>query len=191
MYLFFDTETTGLPRNWRAPVSDLRNWPRMVQLAWQVYNFSGELIDERNAIIRPEGYAIPASVSRLHGITDKRAREEGEDLSTILGLFASVVGEAQLVAAHNISFDLKIVGAEFLRTKIEHQLEQKPQVCTMKSSLAYLKLPGKYGKYKNPSLTELHQKLFGAAFDDAHNALADVAACARCFFELKKRSVIR
>lgn len=22
MYLFFDTETTGLPRNWKAPVSD-------------------------------------------------------------------------------------------------------------------------------------------------------------------------
>lgn len=24
-YLFFDTETTGLPRNWKAPVSDLNN----------------------------------------------------------------------------------------------------------------------------------------------------------------------
>jgi len=30
MYLFFDTETTGLPRNWKAPVTDLDNWPRMV-----------------------------------------------------------------------------------------------------------------------------------------------------------------
>ncbi len=33
MYLFFDTETTGLPRNWHAPASDLANWPRLIQLA--------------------------------------------------------------------------------------------------------------------------------------------------------------
>ena len=34
MYLFFDTETTGLPRNWKAPVTHLNNWPRMIQIAW-------------------------------------------------------------------------------------------------------------------------------------------------------------
>jgi len=34
MYLFFDTETTGLPKNWKAPIEDLNNWPRLVQLAW-------------------------------------------------------------------------------------------------------------------------------------------------------------
>lgn len=27
MYLFFDTETTGLPKRWNAPVTDLENWP--------------------------------------------------------------------------------------------------------------------------------------------------------------------
>ena len=31
-YLFFDTETTGLPANWQAPMSDLENWPRLVQI---------------------------------------------------------------------------------------------------------------------------------------------------------------
>jgi hypothetical protein len=34
MYLFFDTETTGLPKSWKAPVTDVNNWPRLVQLAF-------------------------------------------------------------------------------------------------------------------------------------------------------------
>jgi hypothetical protein len=34
MYLFFDTETTGLPSNYKAPATDLNNSPRLVQLAW-------------------------------------------------------------------------------------------------------------------------------------------------------------
>ncbi|MCX6741278.1 MAG: hypothetical protein NTY61_02675, partial [Candidatus Parcubacteria bacterium] len=36
-YLFFDTETTGLPKNWKAPIEDLDNWPRIVQIAWAIY----------------------------------------------------------------------------------------------------------------------------------------------------------
>ena len=27
MIFFFDTETTGLPRNWKAPITDIDNWP--------------------------------------------------------------------------------------------------------------------------------------------------------------------
>jgi len=34
MYLFFDAETTGIPRNYKVPASDHRNWPRLVQIAW-------------------------------------------------------------------------------------------------------------------------------------------------------------
>ncbi len=37
-YVFFDTETTGLPLNWKAPVTELENWPRLIQLAYIVYN---------------------------------------------------------------------------------------------------------------------------------------------------------
>ena len=47
MYLFFDTETTGLPKNWKAPITDLENWPRLVQLAWLVYdNIGNKIINE-------------------------------------------------------------------------------------------------------------------------------------------------
>ena len=35
---------------------------------------------------------------------------------------------------------------------------------------------GRGGKFKLPTLTELHTFLFGSAFEEAHNATADVGA---------------
>ena len=45
MYLFFDTETTGLPKNWNAPIQNVNNWPRMVQIAWLLYDNNGTKIE--------------------------------------------------------------------------------------------------------------------------------------------------
>ena len=53
-----------------------------------------------------------------------------------------------------------------------------------------LKLPGgRGGKFKLPTLTELHQYLFNKPFAEAHNATADVEATTRCFFELIRTEV--
>jgi hypothetical protein len=60
----------------------------------------------------------------------------------------------------------------------------------MELSTEILKLPNPRGGYKWPNLTELHTYLFGKGFDGAHDAMADVKACANCFFELKKRKLI-
>jgi len=87
MYLFFDTETTGLPRHWNAPVSDLNNWPRMVQLAWLLHDDDGKEVDIANYIIKPNGYTIPPGSSKIHGITMERAVAEGVGISTVLHEF--------------------------------------------------------------------------------------------------------
>ena len=55
MYLFFDTETTGLPARWNAPVTDVENWPRLVQLAWIMCDAQGNTLESRNAIVKPPG----------------------------------------------------------------------------------------------------------------------------------------
>jgi DNA polymerase-3 subunit alpha len=73
MFLIFDTETTGLPKNYKAPVSDSDNWPRMVQLAWQLHDVDGKLITAKNFIVKPNGFDIPIGVSNIHGITTERA----------------------------------------------------------------------------------------------------------------------
>ena len=46
---------------------------------------------------------------------------------------------------------------------------------------------GRGGKFKLPTLTELHEYLFQVPFSEAHNATADVEATTRCFFELIRR----
>ncbi|MDD4333483.1 MAG: 3'-5' exonuclease [Patescibacteria group bacterium] len=189
MFLFFDTETTGLPLNYYAPLEDLNNWPRLVQLAWVVYNNQEEKIAGENFIIKPEGFIIPEQASRVHGITTQRALSEGESLAPVLERFAQAIEEAKIIIAHNISFDEKIIGAEFLRKNIDHNLFDTVRVCTKEEATEYCQLPGNYG-YKWPRLDELHIKLFGESFSGAHDALADVEACARCFFELVKRGVI-
>ena len=77
MYLIFDTETTGIPHNKTAPITDLDNWPRVVQLAWQLHDAKGKLISRQNLIIQPDGFDIPFKAEQIHGISTRRAQEEG------------------------------------------------------------------------------------------------------------------
>ncbi len=189
MYLFFDTETTGLPKNWKAPITDLDNWPRLVQIAWLLYDASGKKVQGRNYIIKPEGFIIPEAASNVHGISTEKAIADGVDLSGVLNEFAKEIKDTTYLVAHNISFDEKIAGAEFLRKNIVNDLFGTNRVCTMKTSTEYVNIPGNFG-LKWPTLAELHMKLFNKGFENAHDALVDVEILAKCFFELKKRSVI-
>ena len=190
-YLFFDTETTGLPRNWSAPVSDLNNWPRLVQLAFEVYE-NGVKTKSEDYIIAPEGFFIPIETSNIHGITTERAMKEGLPLWSVLKEFKSLVEKADFLVAHNMSFDEKIIGAEFLRCNFSDILATKKKICTKDESVDFCAIPGVNGKigYKWPKLSELHLKLFNTEFADSHNASADIDATAKCFWELKKRGVI-
>lgn len=189
MYLFFDTETTGLPINWKAPVQNVNNWPRMVQIAWLLYDASRNRIDEKDFVIKPEGFSIPDDATRVHGISTEYAMDKGQDLDFVLKLFAEQIETAGMLVAHNMSFDEKIVGAEFFRKNIPNKLFQTNRICTMKESTDYCQIPGHYG-YKWPKLSELHIELFGEDFEEAHNATVDINATAKCFWKMKELEII-
>jgi len=189
MYLFFDTETTGLPTNWKAPVQNVNNWPRMVQIAWLLYDANRNRIDEKEFIIKPEGFSIPDDATRVHGISTECAMDKGQDLDFVLKLFAEQIETAGMLVAHNMSFDEKIVGAEFIRKNIPNKLFQTNRICTMKESTGYCRIPGHYG-YKWPKLSELHIELFGEDFEEAHNAAVDINATAKCFWKMKELEII-
>lgn len=188
-YLFFDTETTGLPRSWKAPVTDLANWPRIVQLAWAVFDTQGDRVAFEDHILRPEGFTIPAGATAIHGISTERALKEGRPAGEVLSEFSRATAQAACLVAHNMDFDEKLVRAELLRKGMRDDLFGGTKICTMKSSTDYCGIPGPYG-HKWPKLSELHRKLFETDFEDQHNAGADVLCCAKCFFELRKRAVM-
>src|SRR3989304_4432483 len=191
MFLIFDTETTGLPKNYNAPLTDSDNWPRLVQLAWERHDGTGKLIEAQNFIIKPEGFEIPYSAEKVHGISTEKALADGKDLEFVLKEFTKAIEGSSCIIGHNIEFDNSIIGAEFLRKNIENRLFQTTHVCTKEESTDFCALPGgRGGKFKWPNLTELHHKLFQENFEEAHNASADVAATARCFLELVRIGII-
>ena len=112
MYLVFDTETTGLPANFNAPVTDSANWPRLVELAWGVYGEDGKQQSEGQLLVRPMGFDIPAEATRVHGITTEQATAQGVSLGEALGQLVAAADGCQYVVAHNLEYDLAIVGTE-------------------------------------------------------------------------------
>ena len=143
MYLFFDTETNGLPKNWKAPVTNLTNWPRLVQVAWVTYDNDGNEIARNDHIVKPEGFTIPRAASEVHGISTARAIKEGVDLMMVLEEFHTQVKAAKSLVAHNIAFDQKIMGAEFLRNSMSNPIPRKQKICTMESTTDYVGIPGR------------------------------------------------
>ena len=189
MYIIFDTETTGLPKRWNAPLTDSENWPRCIQIAWQVHGERGELISHEDYLVQPDGFTVPYDAEKIHGISTALAQEEGLPLVEVLSLFRTALEQAEFVGGHNVSFDLNIMGAEFLRLGDENPLEEAKIIDTCTEETATLcQLPGgRGGKFKLPTLTELYQHLFGTGFGEAHNATADVEATTRCFLELLRK----
>ncbi|MDU8885012.1 DNA polymerase III subunit alpha [Yeosuana sp. MJ-SS3] len=189
MYLIFDTETTGLPKRWDAPISDTDNWPRCVQIAWQLHDELGNCIEHQDYLIQPDGFNIPYDAEKIHGISTELAQDKGASLVKVLEKFNQALNKTKFVVGQNVGFDLNIMGAEFIRTDIANKLQELPVLDTCTEYTAELcKIPGgRGGKYKLPTLTELHEFLFNEQFEDAHNATADVEATARCFFELIRK----
>ncbi|WP_077401423.1 DNA polymerase III subunit alpha [Cellulophaga omnivescoria] len=189
MYLIFDTETTGLPKRWDAPYTDTDNWPRCIQIAWQLHDGMGNVVEHQDYLVKPDGFNIPYDAEKIHGISTALAEQDGVPLAEVLEKFNAALEKTKFVVGQNVGFDLNIMGAEFHRLQVENQLQELPVLDTCTEHTASLcQIPGgRGGKFKLPTLTELHQFLFGEPFGEAHNATADVEATTRCFLELIRK----
>lgn len=207
MYLVFDTETTGLPKDWKAPMTDVDNWPRVIQLAFTAYNYEYKPFVKYKQLIKPDGWEVPSIDYYLrqgfsqakaekeatfwikNGFTQQQNEEEGVPILNALNSFITVFQQCSYIIAHNMSYDNNVLGAEMIRNKVRPN--NKPvKLCTKLASTEFCQIPDRFGGYKWPKLEELHNKLFGRGFEGAHDAGNDVDACAKCFFELIKLDVI-
>jgi DNA polymerase-3 subunit alpha len=191
MYIVFDTETTGLPIDSKAPLENLANWPRVVQIAWQLHDLDGTLIRHKDYLIRPEGFQIPYEAEKIHGISTDLALAEGEDITIVLQDFVADLERSVVMVGHNLTFDIQAISVEFLRLGMGYDALEKEIIdtCTQKIANICQLQGGRNKQFKLPTLGELYLYLFGDSFSEAHNATADVEATARCFFELYRRRV--
>ena len=187
--LVFDTETTGLPPK-NTPLTLADAWPYIVQLSYVVYDTDGSsiLLLQDNIVKCP--VSIPVESARIHGITDTIAQTKGSDLAELMPRFLKAVAEnADLIIAHNLSFDRDMVIVECDRLGINcDSFLKTPMHCTMKSNinLCALARTTKTGTsyFKFPTLAELHYHLFRVRPDGMHNAKADVLICLRCYLKV-------
>lgn len=179
MILFYDSETTGLPK-YGSP-SDDPEQPHLVQLAaCLVEPITREVVSSMNVIIRPEGWAIPPEVVSIHGITTERAMAVGIPESLALEMFLALWGHRMRIG-YNEQFDARLIRIALHRYKTEVALEdwaKGPAQCAMKLAHPHTKLL----KNKVPKLTEAYKHFTGTELVGVHDAMVDTLACAKVFF---------
>lgn len=192
MKLFFDTETTGLPLFREAP-ADSRQ-PHIVQLGAILCDEQRRVVGELNLIVKPDGWTIPDEAAKVHGITTERALRYGVPLRRVMGLFVALADLAEELVAHSYSFDDLMVRSALARLECQEALENQERrkwFCTMRAATPVLKLPGRYGDFKWPSLQEAYTHFMGKPFDGAHDAMADVRACSAVYYALPQNQVAK
>lgn len=206
--LIYDTETTGLPPKMKTKTLHLTTdlldiWPYIVQLSYILYDTEKcKKICENDWIIQlSQDIEIPVEASNIHGITTEISHNQGVNIQIALDEFIRDWKKADLVVAHNMSFDLDMIKTELVRVcnnkrnKIKfnsyYELVQNADnlYCTMQESIELCNLVtiDKYGRpyIKFPRLSELHETLFLTKPSNLHNAVNDVIVCLRCFYKLK------
>ena len=190
-YLTFDTETTGLPKSRWGKIGDSSNWPYILQLSWILYDNETNRLFKSNDIIKlDDDVDISVESINVHGITRKRSQQDGIPIKHAINKFQKAMADANVVIAHNLDFDKRLLMAECCRNKMRHEFyNSKAYYCTMKNSVSLCKIEAindktgeKYFKY--PKLSVLHKHLFGTNPQGTHDALVDILICFRCYYKM-------
>ena len=164
--LYFDTETTGLPKSREPATRGSCNWPHLVSIAWIVNDV------EKYFVIKPN-WKIPEDSIKIHGITQEYAEEHGTDLREVI---TQLINEKpDVMVAHNMNFYLNVLTNAIL-WDLGMSLPKFPRlVCTMEACRNICKIPVSYSKtkYKSPKLSEVYEHIFHKKPENLHNALGD------------------
>ncbi|ASC68624.1 DNA polymerase III subunit epsilon [Achromobacter denitrificans] len=192
--LFYDTETTGLPR-FKDP-SDHPGQPHIVQLAAALVDMdSREVIASMDVIVRPDGWIIPDEVAAVHGITTEHAAAVGVPESLALSMFLELWGGRTRIG-HNEQFDARIIRiAQHRAGELEGDLERwksSAAECTARLATPIVKCPptakmlaAGRTHYKTANLSEAVLHFTGKPLEDAHSAMADVRGCMDVYFAIQ------
>jgi DNA polymerase III epsilon subunit-like protein len=207
MVMVFDVETTGLlPKKKCGSLEEftIESYPYIIQLSFILYDIfeSREVLSYDSYVKIPENIEIPQRVSELTGITKDICNKKGKPIIEVLSEFYEAYMLTEVIIAHNIEFDDKMIRVELQRnrkeileispycftifSKIYEKTKGLERYCTMKNGIdiCAITVDSKI-KRKWPRLVELHQKLFDEIPDGLHNSMVDVKACLRCYLKMR------
>ena len=185
--LFVDTETSGLPSDWRRPYAEPGAWPHVAQVAWLLYTAAGELVKTENHYIKPSDYDLTPASMQVHGLTLAYLQEHGQPRRQVMQrLHDDLTRYRPLVVGHFVELDYHMVGVSFHRADLPNALLGLNTFCTMKLSGTF----SHTWQRRYLRLGELYDRLFNRLMPRQHDALADAEATAECFFELRRHGDI-
>jgi len=190
--LIFDTETTGMVK-WKKPPEDPAQ-PHLIQLALLLVDTrKWEFMGRYASLVQlPEGASIEPGAFQAHGISEQQCKEFGIDPIVACSLFNQMCMRADVIVAHNMSFDETVMRASLYRLGNKpERMSEKRLICTKDESTPVLKLPGKYGDYKWPTLAEAYMHYTQRELEGAHDALVDTEACLEVFKGLVAEGVVQ
>lgn len=190
--LAFDTETTGLPVK-NKPLADQ---PHIMQLAFSLYDPERRPVFEMSTLVAlPDGVEPHPKAFEVHGISGDMTRAVGIKKEAAMHLLGMAVSRANVIVAHNASYDIGLVGYEVERTGALHPLRERHITCTCDLATPVLNLPptakmvaAGFSKPKRAKLEECWKFFFNEELSGAHDALVDTRGCARVYFELRDRN---
>jgi DNA polymerase III epsilon subunit-like protein len=183
--LFLDTETTGL---------DIGK-DRIVQLSTRLVLPNGS--QDYNQLVRPRNFVIPATATRIHGITYQVASLHGTPITQVLENLSRQIEQADIIVGHNVEYDISIIIAEAKRSGYHDLVAtlthprfgldagRRVAICTQRLAADFLRFLGKSPSFSNTKLATVYQQLFLEELVGAHDAMIDVIACQRVYNHLR------
>lgn len=194
-FLIFDTETGGFPSN-KYP-KDHDRQPPVCQIG-AILCTKDEILVEFDELLKVGTRYIHPKAEEVHGFSQDLCNEFGKIPYEVIADFNKLVKEADVLVCHNFAYDSAMMEMQYMRELPEKELlgfQNMPHICTMLKTEVFCNLKGRYSKLdpktgkwskpKWPKLEELYKILFDEEFENAHNAMADVRATHRCFFDAR------
>ena len=171
--IVFDTETNS-PNPREA---------RLVTAYLGLMNPEGEILIEREWLIRPDGYVITEETTAIHGVSHEHALEDGVPVADFFREFIHILTtkNGTPIAGQNLVFDLTVMDHEFRRafgdseTAMLALLEGRPVLDSLVLDKHLYKF--RRGNRKLITLAEV----YGIPFteEEAHNADFDAKTAGR------------
>lgn len=188
--LIFDTETTGMVQFRQPP--EHPSQPDLIQLGMLLVDLEDWKPRARHSLLVQlrEGARIEPAAFEAHGLSEADCARYGVPASVACSLFNQACLQADVIVAHNLSFDVSIMKTALFRLGSKpHRFDGRQLICTKEASTDVLKLPGNYG-YKWPTLAEAYRHYTGLEIEGAHDALVDTEACLEVFRGLVQEGVV-